>query len=270
MIRFGCGSGVVVLGLLLGGCTPVSVSQYRSAEPVGKGTWRTGAGIHIPHDGDVGTEIDQSEGAPTNPSHAASLAFDNVDFEAHYGLTDRVDLSAQAYVFGGKIGVRGTIIDEPDFKAALGVNVGGFRGHKEQIQLGLAPVPVKVSESAGTYLEIPATLSIHRGERFAFFFGPVLRRWQVTRRFDLEDGTRTSRETRFWQPGGFVGARFGNDVQISPGVSVLYLPNEHPVQDFQGGTFLAYPWIGVTFGFGGTKARAVPPDAPDPESEPGP
>lgn len=188
------------------GCAPVSVSHYQSARPIGKGNSQFGAGLSFQKDGAHGTDRNRADGDPVLEHHATTMPF---DMEYHYGLTDRTEINAQLYFTGGKLGVRHTWLDTPTFKAAIEVAGGAFAGGAKVTTGNGVDERKADTQVSGTYVDIPLTFSVHAGDRFAVYGGPLVTRFDAITRFKEKDnGTvvdEYSRRVGVFQPGAFLG-----------------------------------------------------------------
>src|SRR5688500_10335085 len=131
---------IVPLAALLCACTPLSVSHYRTAEPLGEGTQRVEAGLHIPKSGDTGTDEDQQNGN-VDVDHAPLLFVNNLELGWRYGITAKTEIEALLFFPGAKAGIRHTFHDGERWKAAIGAAAGIFGGSKPD------------GDSAGTWLD---------------------------------------------------------------------------------------------------------------------
>jgi len=237
-------------------CAPLSVSHYRTAEPLGEGEHRLAAGVHVPKNSDTGTDRDQRHGS-VDVDHAPILLVNNVELEWRYGLTSRTELEALVFFPGAKLGLRHTFLDGEQWKGALGASAGVFGGSKPD------------GDAAGTWFDFPLTFSWHRDESLAALLGLTATRINVTRWARPESGSRYERSNHMWQLGGFAGFSFGKDWKILPGVTVYLEPKEYPIHDFPAGAVYVYPWIGFAAAPEtiGALLRRDPDPAPQEEEE---
>ena len=237
------------------GCAPVSVSHYQSARPIGKGNSQFGAGLSFQKNGAHGTDRDHADGDPVLEHHGTTLPF---DMEYHYGLTERTEVNGQLYFTGAKLGVRHTWLDTPHFKGAIEVAGGGFSGGATVSSGEGADAYKADTRVSGTYVDIPLTFSVHAGDRFAVYGGPLITRFDALTKFKEKDNgmvtDQYSRRVGVFQPGAFLGLCIGQTVQLSPGMT-FYLENtEYPIETISVGggktAFFAYPWLGLTYATG--------------------
>lgn len=242
-----------------GACAPISVSHYQGARPIGQGNHQFGGGFHIPKDGGQGTDVENDDGDRVETHHGASLFVNNLDFEYHYGLTDRAEIHAQLFAVGAEIGGRYSYLDTPSIKGSVDVSVGAFSGGYETSSENEAGTETNTYENdiSGTYVDVPMIFSAHLGPRFAIYGGPRVTRFDSVRKVkETENDVVTEefqRKAGYFQPGAIIGLCIGNTVQFSPGVAFYYEPREYPIEQFGGSGIWAYPFIGLTFTSGQVK-----------------
>lgn len=244
--------------LLAGGCAPISVSHYQSARPIGQGNHQFGGGVHIPKDGGQGTDVENQDGDPVLTHHGASLLVNNLDFEYHYGLTDRAEVHVQVFPVGIEAGARYSYLDTPRVKGSIDLSVGTFSGGYETTSEDDTGTQTYKYENdiSGTYVDMPVVFSAHFGERFAVYGGPRVTRFDTIRRVKETDNgvviDKFERSAGFFQAGAVIGLCIGKTVQLSPGVAFYFEPREYPIGQFDGSGIWAYPFIGLTFTSGQT------------------
>lgn len=240
---------LVVMSFVLGGCiAPISVSHYQSAEPVGQGNFQASGGLHIVgKDGRYGLDRDQSDGAPVSTHMRGAILLP--DMQVAYGVTDRLDLHAQAFPYGGELGGRMVVVDTPNLKIAAGGAFGAWTGSRNKKS---EDETVETRRTyGGYYADLPLTVSVIPVEAVSVNFGPVLTWVQARKAFTrLDNGTVTSSYVarhKAWELGFFTGLGIGNDsVRVSPGVTFYLESTKHPIENFAGDSWFAMPWLGVT------------------------
>lgn len=221
------------VALALCACTPLSVSHYRTAEPLGEGKQRVEVGLHIPKSGDTGTDEDQQNGN-VDVDHAPLLFVNNIELAWRYGLGPKTELEALVFFPGGKVGLRHTFLEGERWKGAVGASAGVFGGSKPD------------GDAAGTWFDFPLTFSWHRDESLAALLGVTATRVNATRWAKERGRPHYERNVHMWQLGGFAGFSFGKDVRVLPGFTFYLEPHEYPISDFPAGAVYAYPWVGVS------------------------
>lgn len=286
-----------LLVLALGGCTTISAGRYTTGEPLGKDVQQFTVGMQIPKDGGHGLDRTDAEGDPVAKHHGGAL-INNVDVNWHVGLTERLEASIQAYLWGGKVGGRYTWLDGQRFKSSIGGYVGGSWGLYHLDRPGAAPSgeTLRTSGTVGVdYYDVPITFSAHFGDEVAVFAGWAFTRFNAVGSLKDEDlgnnqivGETYQRRVHVWEHGPFVGASFGREFRVTPGIQFYREPAEHPVRNAGGlglesdriGTF-AYPFLGLTYIHTPKRERKArvpvpqafpvpPPDAAPPTAEPSP
>lgn len=237
------------------GCTTISVGRYQSAAPLGKGNSQITVGMQIPKDGGHGIDR-QNEDGQSVTQHLGGGLINNVDFNFHHGLTERLEVSTQLYMWGGKMGARYTYLDSRMLKASVGGAIGGSWGGYQYDDEGAAPSggTLRTSGTVGVdYYDFPATFSLHPSPDFAIFGGPVLTRvnaYASLKDEDLDNNTTGpvyQRRARIWTPGAFIGATIGRKVQITPGICFYREATQHPASDSKRHAIFGYPFIGLSF-----------------------
>lgn len=272
-----------LLALALGGCTTISAGRYTTGEPLGKGVHQVTVGMQIPKDGGHGLDRTQAEGDPVAKHHGGAL-LNNVDFNWHAGLTKRLEVSIQAYLWGGKVGGRYTWLDGQRFKSSIGGYVGGSWGfyHVDRPNAAPSGETLRTSGTVGVdYYDVPITFSAHFGDDVAVFAGWAFTRFNAVGSLKDQDlgnnqtGDTYQRRVHVWQHGPFVGASFGDEFRVTPGIQFYREPTEHPVRNAGGlgqesgkiGTF-AYPFLGLTYVHKPKRPTRKPARIPVPEHFP--
>lgn len=257
---------VLALGHASMGCTTISVGRYQSAAPLGKGNSQLTIGMQLPKDGGHGIDR-QNEPGESVTQHSAGALLNNFDVNFHQGLTDRLEASAQLYLWGGKLGARYTWLNSRMLKASIGGAIGGAWGtyqydDKRAAQSGGT---LRTGGTVGVdYYDFPATFSLHPSPDFAIFGGPVLTRVNAYASLKDEDlGNNTTgpvyqRRARLWSPGAFFGATIGRKVQLTPGICFYREPTQHPADDSKRHAIFGYPFLGLSFVQQSPKHRRTP------------
>lgn len=275
-----------LLALALGGCTTISAGRYTTGEPLGKDVQQFTVGMQIPKDGGHGLDRTEAEGDPVAKHHGGAL-INNVDVNWHVGLTERLEASVQAYLWGGKVGGRYTWLDGQRFKSSIGGYVGGSWGlyHLDRPNAAPSGETLRTSGTVGVdYYDLPITFSAHFGDEVAVFAGWAFTRFNAVGSLKDEDlgnnqiiGETYQRRVHVWEHGPFVGASFGDEIRVTPGIQFYREPAEHPVRNAGGigqesgkvGTF-AYPFLGLTYIHKPKRLTRKPPRIPVPEQFPTP
>jgi hypothetical protein len=255
LAAWGCAS------LLLSGCLPISTSHFQTAAPLDQGEVQVGIGTDLmAKDQRYGLDSNRADGAGVE-HHFSGVLIPSA--EAHYGLLHGLQIGGKVYTIGGELDARATLLDTQVLKVAIGGDVGGFVGNQlsDHSEGGIERKTSR--DFNGNYEDLIGTASIHFGDGFAVFGGPLLTRIYAHKHLvHTEGGVVTQNYTISGtanEAGAFAGIAIGDEVQFCPGITIYQESTTYPLTKWGGDGLFAFPWVGITVRPRHDHQRATPP-----------